>query len=376
MAEIAVVHPDLRVRGGAEDVCMHVLEALQGEHDLTLLTYVGPDFAELNRYYDTSVEPPDVRIAGSLAPHFCRVAGGRLRRLQVALLGRYLRRHATDFDLVVSTRNEFAIDGPSVQYVHNPQFTVADPGLERAGAVSAWYNRTCSTVAGVSPDTFADATVLTNSDWTGEAVERAYGVETETVYPPVDVEEFPERPWEARETGVLTIGRVDASKRILRNVEVVERLRERGHDLHLHVVGPVADGEYAERVEAAAADREFVTVEGPVDHDELVELIASHRYGLHGRPYEHFGIVVAELVAGGALPFAPDSGGQREILGGDPRLLYDSVDDAVEKMDRVLSDREVERAVRRDLLDARPGLDPARFKARVRDVVDRRLAPP
>lgn len=374
MAEVAVVHPDLGIRGGAEDVCLHVLEALHDEHDLTLITLAEPDFDALEGYFGASVDPPNVRVAGRLAPALRRRAGNRLLRLQAAVLGRYVARHADGFDLVVSTKNEFAVGGPAVCYVHSPQFADADPGIDKSGSLARVYNRVCNALSGVDGRRLASSTILANSDWTGEAIERAYGVDAETVYPPVDAARFPRRPWEEREPGVLTLGRIGPSKRVLRNVEVVDRLRARGHDLHLHVVGPVTDGEYAERVEREAGERTYVTIEGAVSQERLVELVASHRYGLHGRPYEHFGIAVAEMVAGGALPFAPDSGGQREVLGNDPRLLYATVDDAVEKMDRVLSDPTLERAVRSDLLDARPGLDPERFKDRIRLVVDRQLS--
>ena len=374
MAEVAVVHPDLGIRGGAEDVCVHVLEALQDDHDLTLITLAEPDFDALEGYFGTSVDPPNVRVAGRLAPALRRRAGNRLSRLQAAILGRYVARHADEFDLVVSTKNEFAVGGPAVCYVHSPQFAEADPGIDKSGSLARVYNRFCDALSGVDGTALESAAILANSDWTGEAIERAYGVDAETVYPPVDAARFPRRPWEEREPGVLTLGRIGPSKRVLRNVEVVDRLRARGHDLHLHVVGPVTDGEYAERVEREAGERTFVTIEGAVSQERLVELVASHRYGLHGRPYEHFGIAVAEMVAGGALPFAPDSGGQREVLGNDPRLLYATVDDAVEKMDRVISDPELERAVRSDLLEARPGLDPERFKDRLRLVVDRQLS--
>jgi hypothetical protein len=49
--------------------------------------------------------------------------------------------------------------------------------------------------------------------------------------------------------------------------------------------------------------------------------------------------------AGGALVFVPDDGGQVEIIGGAPRLLYASPDDAVEKITRVLDDADAQRAL-------------------------------
>jgi hypothetical protein len=46
------------------------------------------------------------------------------------------------------------------------------------------------------------------------------------------------------------------------------------------------------------------------------------------------------------VPFVPDCGGQREIVGEDPRLLYDSADKTIEQIDRLLSDLASQRALR------------------------------
>jgi glycosyltransferase involved in cell wall biosynthesis len=112
---------------------------------------------------------------------------------------------------------------------------------------------------------------------------------------------------------------------------------------------------------------------GEVGYDRLAELIAGHRYGLHGRPYEHFGIVVAEYVAGGAIPFVPDSGGQREIVGGAPELCFADPDEAVEKIDRVLSDAALQRRLRGDLENGCEAFAADRFRDRIRDLVGEAL---
>jgi glycosyltransferase involved in cell wall biosynthesis len=370
MAEIAVVHPDLGGRGGAESVCMHVLETLQSGHDLTLFTLARPDVPALNRYFGTDVHPLRIRFAGRLGPALNRRGDHRFATLQAALLGRYVRERATGYDLVVSTKNEFAVDVPSIQYVHSPQFAAADPGIDRENSVQWAYDRLCRRIAGIDEHALRSATYLTNSEWTAGVLEDAHGVHAETVYPPVDASSFPERPWDEREDGFLTIGRIGPSKRVVRNIEVVDALRERGHDVHLHVVGPTTDGEYATRVEREAARRAFVSLEGALDRDDLIELVVGHKYGLHGRPYEHFGIAVAELVAGGAIPFAPDAGGQREILRADPRLLYGSAGEAVATIDAVLSDPDAQRALRATLRDAASAFGPERFADEIRTVVE------
>lgn len=374
MPNLAVIHPDLEMKGGAEDVCMHVLEALQNDHDVTLFTLVDPNIGELNEYFETSVRKPTTRLISRTGTELNRRAENSLVQLQAALLGRAVEQYCDEFDLLISTKNEFAFGRKSVQYVHSPQFMSADPGLGSSGLVKRAYDQLCRSLAGINPSDIRSNVLLANSNWTANIVEQTYGGTARTVYPPVNCSKYSKRKWSEREQGFLTIGRIGPSKNVLRNIDVIAKLRERGHNVHLHIVGPTTDDDYCERVERRAAEHEFIHFEGAVEYEELTRLITAHRYGLHGRPYEHFGIVVAEMAAGGALPFAPNSGGQREILNENPHLLYESVDDAVEKMDRVLSSPELAQTLRGEIASTVERFDRPQFKETVRDVISEAIS--
>lgn len=69
MHEIAVVHMDLMAKGGGEAVAMNTIEALQTDHDVTLLTLTDPDLSALNDYFNTAVDVSDLTVqrAGWLA---------------------------------------------------------------------------------------------------------------------------------------------------------------------------------------------------------------------------------------------------------------------------------------------------------------------
>jgi hypothetical protein len=75
------------------------------------------------------------------------------------------------------------------------------------------------------------------------------------------------------------------------------------------------------------------------------------------------------MVASGTLPFVPDSGGQREVVGKQDALTYRSVADAVETIDRVLSDGTLERRLRQGLPDAERAFGHERFRETIRTVV-------
>lgn len=60
---------------------------------------------------------------------------------------------------------------------------------------------------------------------------------------------------------------------------------------------------------------------------------------------EHFGMATAEMARGGCLPFAHDSGGSPEVLGGQHALLWRTEDDAVARISAVARDRSLREAL-------------------------------
>ncbi len=381
---------DLMAKGGGEAVAMNAIEALQTEHDLTLITLTDPDIQGLNAFFNTSVDPArlDVERAGWLAPTLHRRYDFHYYILQNALLARYARRRRDAFDLLVSTINELPLETDAVQYIHFP-FDWAARGARREHIFhptvndGSPYERLCTWLASVDLEDIRSDTLFANSRWTASVVEEAYGTSVEVLYPPIDTEPFTDRPWADREPGFVTIGRIERSKRIIEMIDIVEGVRRRGHDVHLHVIGPVISETYLREIEARAAETPFVHIDGELSRDALVERVCSHRYGLHAKEYEHFGMAVAELLAGGTVTFVPANGGQRDVVGGDDRLTFDGVDEAIETIDRVLADEALARSLRIGPaeIEARFGRDRfrRRFSAAVNRVLDGRreaAAPP
>jgi glycosyltransferase involved in cell wall biosynthesis len=376
---------DLMSKGGGEAVAMNVLEALQPDHDVTVLTLTDPDLAELNDYFDTSVDAQALTVeqAGYLAPWMHDRFGLKYYVLQNALLGRYARRRSDEFDLLVSTINELGLGSDSIQYVHFPfDWTVSLDNREHifhpTVEEDCLYERFATWVAGVEREDVQQNTLLANSGWTADVVEDAYGTRPRVVHPPIQTQEFEDRPWNQRESGIVTVGRIERSKRIKELIRITEGVRERGHDAHLHVVGPTVDEEYRREVEAVAEGREYVFLEGELPREELVERICNHWYGIHGKEYEHFGMAVAELAAGGAIPFVPDHGGQHAIVNDREELLYESVPDAVEKIAAVMDDASLQRDLRRPMgpeaIRRRFGRE--RFQRQIRRIVAETLDRP
>ncbi|WP_276272908.1 glycosyltransferase [Haloarcula litorea] len=374
MARVAVVHNTLDLRGGADAVCAHVCEALDRDHEVVLFTVSETGLGTLDDLFGTDADvpvrtPPGTAVA---APLFARAddAFGPQLAPRSVVLARWLRRHLAAFDCAVSTANEFAFGVPSVQYVHFPQFNGHVPGPEGPDGTSGdagVADRLWTRLSGLADRRLpADATLLANSGYTADHVAARYGRRPAVVHPPVDP--ISGEPWAERERGVVTVGRIAPDNRTLDAVRAVDRARERGVDLHLHLVGSTSDAyrSYVRRVERAVAERDHVRLHRGVSRDRLEALLGSHRYGLNPKHGEHFGMALAEYVAAGMVAFAHDSGGQREVVDGAPDRLFT---DPASAADRLVAAVET---------DARPRLPPDRFGSerfhdRIRAAVAARL---
>ena len=368
---------DLGAKGGGEAVCMNVLDALQDDHEVTLLTLTEPNLDELNAYFNTDVRDIVVERAGVLAPWLHERYGLQYYILQNALLGRYARSRSADFDLLVSTINELGLGSNAVQYIHFPfDWTVSLENREHifhpTVEEDSFYERLCTTAGSVDLSELRECTLLANSTWTAEVVKDAYDTTPQVCYPPVDTAEFSdfETPWADRENGFVTVGRIERSKRIAEMIEIIDDVCERGHDVHFHIIGPTVDEEYYREVSSMANDREYVILEGEVPREELVERICTHRYGIHGKQYEHFGMAVAELAAGEAIPFVPATGGQHDIIDGREQLEYESPSDAVDRIDHVLSTPSLQRELRIGRAEIERRFGRERFKTEFKSIVD------
>jgi len=238
--------------------------------------------------------------------------------------------------------------------------------------VLAVYYAACARVMGGSVSEIARNVTLANSAWTAERMRALCPeVDVSVVHPPV-LADFPDVPWARRENGFVCIGRIAGEKQLDRVVSILAAVRPAVPDVHLHVIGSRGGrADYRRFMRLARHHRQWVHVSEDLSRAELAELVARHRYGIHGMQEEHFGIAPAEMTRAGCIVFLPAGGGQVEIVGGDDRLLYSQPDEAVAKIVQVLTHAE-DQASLRTYLAGRAGLFSAeRFVGSIREVVHR-----
>jgi glycosyltransferase involved in cell wall biosynthesis len=374
---IAIIHPQLREGGGSEARALRAAEALEGDHDITLVTMGSPDLEKLNRYYGTHFCGDRIRIVSFPIPAFARSRFAALRSTRAA---RYCRENASRFDLMISTYSimDFGVKG--IQFIADFSFDDVlrerdrnDPrtlvrALRRSRIIRGPYLSLARALSRASRDGWKRNLTIANSDWTVRTLREAFGIETRRIYPPV-VDVPRGVPWDEREPGFVYLGRISPEKDIESIIGILKAIRERGSDIHLHIVGDSSDPGYMKRIRALCLQNAaWVFLEGKMVGEDKAAFVGRHRFGISACWNEAFGIAVAEMVKAGCLVWVPEGGGQTEIVGR-PELIYFGREDAVGKIGRVLRDENLQAALSEHLEDRKEMFSVDRFAREVRAVV-------
>ncbi len=297
-----------------------------------------------------------------------------LALLKTGLLLRQCKRRKEEFDVLITANNEADFGRRGIQYVHYPWMARPRPPQDLR-----WYHGSrffvqayyafCRRLSDYSLAGMKRNVTLVNSDWVGARVREILGIEAEVLHPPA-AGTFPDVPWEERRNGFVCIGRISPEKRLDRLIEVIAAVRARQHEVHLHIIGSADDDSYSDRIrQLVQQNRDWAFLHEDVSRPELVRIVSTHRYGIHGMVDEHFGMAVAEMVRGGCVVFVPNSGGAVEIVGDEPRLRYDDPDDAVEKICAVLDNADRQKELRKSLVSQGEQFSAEHFVQRIREVV-------
>ncbi|MGB9931505.1 glycosyltransferase [Haloarcula amylolytica] len=365
MAKIGIYHPDVERGGGAEAVCLHMIDALCSVHDVTLLTASRPDFTTLDDHYMTNTRGTDVQLLGTIAEKLAD--GMSMYKIRHAVFARAVRKRSENYDGIISAFNELTVPGGALQYVHHPLYRCLSSPEEEKELFGCTRDIVAKKIAGLE---LGCGPMLTNSEWMASILESCWGIKPSVVYPPVKAGESAGKKWTERENGFVAVGRIAPDKRTGLAIDIVKQLNQKGNDLTLHLIGQPDGSEYALEVQNRAKELNFVEFHGEVSRDRLISLLNSVRYGLHTKKHEHFGMAVAEMVASGMIPFVPNSGGQVEIVGRETALTYSSPKEAINIIEEVIRSQARQEELLRSLPDPKSRYGPERFTTEIQSQVD------
>ena len=375
--EIAIIHPQLIEGGGSEARVLWCAEALKNSYDVTLITMGHVSLDHFNECYGTNLAPGEIKIIELPVPHLFKNHFDALRYYRLA---RFCRRRASEFDLMISTYNVMDFGRRGIQYIADFSFEDRlrrsfDPkprGIKKLfyqkSPLRWMYLRLGKILVGNTEQGWKKNMTIANSDWSGKIMREVYGVKTRTIYPPV-VDGFSKTPWEKREDGFVCIGRLVPEKRIEKTIEILKQVRSKGWKIHIHIVGKSRDSSYTRKLQDISGKfGDWVFLEGEMFSKEKSEFLAKHKFGIHGRQNEPFGIAVAEMVKAGCIVWVPAGGGQVEVVN-HSALIYENVEDAVNKIDLALKSSTLQGQLREHLANQSQIFSAKRFMSETKELV-------
>ncbi|MEM3136824.1 MAG: glycosyltransferase family 4 protein [Candidatus Nitrosotenuis sp.] len=370
---IAVVNPVFYL-GGSEAVAVWTIEALKHDYDVTFITTEETNWSEINEFFGTNIRETEVRKVTIPTPFIPHLKGFLLK---LHLAQRYYKKNKREYDLAIATRGEMDLGERGIQYIHIPLWNesalrelhqITDGLLHRSTLYRKIYKGVCSVLSGFNYENMKKNITLTNSNWTSAKIKEVYGIESKVLYPPVRIV-TEKLPWENRENGFICIGSISPDKNLQEIIQIVARIRTIDNSLHLHIIGPIVDRKYSTLIQSLCAKHaDWLRWEESITRNQLDYFIGRHKFGLHGKLHEHFGIAVAEMVSGGCICFVPQGGGQIEIVK-DERLIFKDADDAVAKILSVLNNTALQRELRLNLSQAKNIFSHERFMENIRNEV-------
>ena len=377
---VAVVQPVMVPGGGTEAVTTWTIEALKNQYEVSLVTFSRINHDILNSFYGADLSDGQFSMVhAKLPPLLDRT--NRFLLLKDHLMMRYCKSVRDRFDLFISVGGVMDFGTPSIQYMALAPGSTLVKVLERDPSVPAWYHqfkrtsmRLAKLVSGSSTDRVLQNTTLATSHWVGKLTQRLYGIPRyEVVYPPVNV--APAKvPWDAREDGFLCVARISPEKQIERAVEILERVRAKGFNPSLRIIGRQDNPRYLERIRQLSNENSsWMSLHDALPRNELGPLMGQFRYGINAASDEPFGIALAEMVSAGCLVFVHNSGGQTEIVQ-NPALTYDDTNDGVSKITNLLENNTLQESLRSELANREQVFSTQAFCENMRGVVERFFA--
>jgi len=350
---VLVVPITLDPPGGGSAVGAWAIQGLREDCCVSVLTWRPVDLETVNEAFGTRLLSGDA--AWFEVPHAWRAvldySPVPLSLMRIALTMRYARALVEKgrFDAILGTMNEIDVGRPAIQYVHYPWASLPRPEVDMRWYHVEWalrlYRQVARRVAGFSDSSACRNVTFTNSEWTAQAFRRTYRAPCRVLYPPVPGG-FTDTPLADRQRSFIVLGRIAREKSLEKIIDILARVRARGHEIGLTFAGHVDDPGYGRKIYDLAANHgDWIQFRHDLSRSELVALLTRYRYAIHGMLGEHFGIAPAELQRAGCITFVPDDGGPVEIVDHDSRVIYSDVEDAVAKICNVLKDPTLERGL-------------------------------
>ena len=352
LMKIAVMHHSLNIPGGAERLCLSVIEALRNKgHNVSLITVEKTDWKVVKDSFGSVVLPNEENyvITGRISRKLTSILVSSTY-FSIFVLQLLATRQKQKHDLIINTFGDAVNSMADITYVHFPlRAALSLSQIPPLTNVPMW--QTIAPIYGSAMsllDKITPGDLLTNSKFTKEIIRTVLRRNSLVLYPPVNTETYSSNCFRNTKEGHTVV--VVASYTPKRHLEQVPLIAKHSKSAKFVVMGK-AD-EYSLPTLKKLRDHisrlhveDRVTLLENVPFKEFLEVLSEAKVYLHIMPQDHFGISVVEGMAAGCVPVVHRSGGPwMDILDEQQGMYgfsYSTPAEAARYIDTLVSDEDL-----------------------------------
>lgn len=377
---IAVAHHSLNFAGGAEKLCLSVIEALRNEgHFVSLVTVEKTDWTFVHKNFGQVTQPDHEHYATTY--RFSKNLSNTPKAVTyfvayvLELLNSKLKGKQ---DLIINTFGDVINSLSDLTYVHFPLRAAIE-----MSQIPAFANRSfwCATAPlydcmSFTLDKIHEGILLTNSKFMQSIIREFLRRESLVVYPPVNVEDISSQSRQTqKERNLVVVVASYTPKRHLEQVPVIAK-----HSSHARFVIMGKADEYSrptldnlKRQISTLGVQDKVKILTNVPYESFKQTLFKAKVYLHVMPFDHFGISLVEAMAAGCVPVVHRSGGPWiDILDrrqGEYGFSYLAPEEAARQVDALVTKEDLTVQVANRALNRAKTFDKKVFMKKIVDVV-------
>ena len=363
MNRVALIHPSLNKRGGAEKVLLEVMDTLKKQgNQVTLYTLDRTSWGNVRNQWGIHAKPDtEVYLTDRLLNPEGLFTWGWSATAYLWLL----LKAGTREQLTFNNYGEVYPYISDLSYVHSKPLPAADTGnpyrVPYWGRLKPIYNGLIKELG----DTYGVSTLVTNSRYNQTLIKQSIGVDSTIVHPSVEPIGY---DWRPKNGHVLTISRLNLSKNLHRIPEVLTC--SRGNRFIL--AGAVTN--QTGKLLKALGDHTRLTVILNPPREQVTSLMKESSLYLGTLETEAFGVTTLEAMSAGCVPVVPRSGGpwsdileERQGVYG---VGYGKVEEAAALIDGLLRDDKQRLRMRENGIQRSSEFSLESFESKVTGIID------
>jgi alpha-1,2-mannosyltransferase len=197
----------------------------------------------------------------------------------------------------------------------------------------------------INLDYVKKATIITNSNYTKNAIKKVWNIESTVIYPPCPQYSFPFedkiKKIENDTKTVCSLGRFVPEK----EYDTILQIAKERPQLKFELIGGVVEDKISYFNHLKNKAPKNVTFHVNATENQKMEILKRSKILIHSFKGEHFGIALIEAMSAGLIPVSHNSGAAKEDNIVDEKFRYNDLDSALASIDLAISEWNLDKAL-------------------------------